>query len=426
LLRSFIPVAFRRPVTEAEIQPFIALTHRWLGEGVNFEQALRTGYKAVLTSPAFLYQQGGRAFEPGQPQLTPHELAERLSCFLWNSIPDAPLLQAAAANQLDDRAGLHTQVERMLRDPKAERFLENFLGQWLDLRLIDFTAPDSDLYPEFDDLLQWSMVEETKAFFRELLANDLGARNIVDSDFAMLNDRLAQLYGIPGVRGVELRRVSLPKNSPRGGVLTQGSVLKVTANGTTTSPVIRGKWVLERIMGIPPEPPPPGVPAIEPDIRGATTVRQQLEKHRSQASCASCHVKIDPPGVALESFDIIGGWRDRYRAMDPNRSMDRVKYIPDAPPPLRYTLGLPVDSSDSLSDDRAFHDIREFKQLLLADRDQIARTLAVKLVAYATGAPISFTDRAEVERIVSATRDKDHGFRSLIHAVTESPMFKTK
>lgn len=416
LLRSFATAAFRG--AEVDAQPFIALVNRWLVEGVSFEQAMRSGYKAILTSPGFLYHQGGST----EPQLAGHELAERLAFFLWTSVPDAELPQA----DLTDQNELHRQTERLLSDAKAERFLEHFLGQWLDQRLIDFTAPDSDLYPEFSELMQWSLGEETRAFFRELLRGDLSVRNVIDSDFAMLNDCLAQLYGVDGVAGVQLQKIKLPPESVRGGVLTQASVLKVTANGTTTSPVVRGKWVLERIMGIMPDPPPPGVPAIEPDIRGATTVRQQLEQHRSVASCASCHVKIDPPGVALESFNVIGGWRESYRALKAERQEGRVHYLPDAPPPLQYSLGLPVDSADALPDGRRFADVVQFKQLLLTDPDQIARTIAANLIVYATGAPISFADRAEIERIIQQTRSSEHGFRSLIHAVVQSPIFKLR
>lgn len=416
LISSFARAAFRGAPTDAK--PFVALVHRWLDEGVDFTTAMRAGYKAVLTSPAFLYHQGGST----EPMLASHEIAERLAFFLWGSMPDTELLQA----DLSDPKVLHAQTERLLSDSKVGRFLDNFLGQWLDQRLLDFTAPDSDLYPEFSELMQWSIGEETRVFFRELLERDLSARNVVASDFAMLNDTLARHYGIAGVTGSQLQKVKLPADSVRGGVMTQASVLKVTANGTTTSPVVRGKWVLERIMGVPPDPPPPGVPAIEPDIRGAITVQQQLEKHRSAASCASCHVKIDPPGVALENFDVIGGWRTTYRAMKQDREAGRIRYLPDAPPPILYSVGLPVNGADHLADGRAFQDIREFKKLLLADADQIARTVADKLVIYSTGAPVSFADRVEIDRIVTATKSKDHGFRSLIHAVIQSKLFKTR
>ena len=212
----------------------------------------------------------------------------------------------------------------------------------------------------------------------------------------------------------------------RGGVLTQASVLKVTANGSNTSPVVRGVWINDRILGQPSDPPPPGVPAIEPDIRGAVTVRQQLEQHRESASCSSCHAKIDPPGLALENFDVIGLWRERYRVIVPEKANLKVIGRAGMEVPIKYTEGLPVDASDQLPDGRVFKDIRDFKALLLSDPDQIARTVTAKLLTYATGAPISFADRAEIERIVETTRDKDHGLRSLIHAVVQSPLFHSK
>ncbi len=426
LLQQFLPLAYRRPIQESETLPFERLVHGWLDDGDDFHTAMRAGYKAILTSPGFLYHQSSLPKSQSTPEsqtLTDVALAERLSFFLWNSIPDDELKNLALS---EDRDELHRQVERMLHDPKSNRFIKNFLGQWLDLRQLDFTSPDSDLYPEHDPVLQWSLAEETQRFFRELVDHDLSTRNIVDSDFLVLNQRLAEHYGIAGIDNMTFRKVALPKDSIRGGLLTQASVLKVTANGTTTSPVVRGVWVLERIMGTPASPPPPGIPAIEPDIRGATTVRQQLKQHRKVASCASCHAKIDPPGVALENFDVIGGWREHYRAIDPETADIKVNYLPNQPLPKKFKQGLPVDASDKFSDGRRFQDIREFKRLLLEDEDQIARNLVEKLVVYATGAPITFADREEIEQILDQTRDSGHGVRSLIHAVVQSEMFRAK
>jgi hypothetical protein len=236
----------------------------------------------------------------------------------------------------------------------------------------------------------------------------------------MLNARLAKQYGIPGVEGTEFRKVALPPDSHRGGVLTMASVLKVTANGTTTSPVLRGAWVLDRILGTPPPKPPADVEAIEPDIRGATTIREQLAKHRSNAMCASCHVKIDPPGFALESFDVIGGWRDHYRSVGAGKPVtvngNRVRYL----------NGPAVDPGDVLPDGRRFANIDQYKQLLLSDKDQLARGLTQKLLAYGTGAAPTTTDQAEVEKIVQNVRDKNYGFRSLIHEIVESQIFQSK
>ena len=309
LLRDLLPRAFRRPVNEGEEKPFVELVASSLESGQPLEASLRAGIKAVLASPKFLY------FREEAGPLNDYALASRLSYFLWSTMPDETLLELARRGELHKPDVLRMQVERMLQHPKAKAFTENFTGQWLSLRDIETTTPDKGLYPEFEELLKWSSVQETQLFFDELLKENLSVRNFVDSDFAMLNGRLATHYGIPDVYGVEFRKVALKPEYHRGGVLTQASVLKVTANGTSTSPVLRGVWVLDRIMGQPVPPPPPNVPAVEPDIRGATNIREQLAKHRATENCSSCHSRIDPPGFALENFDVIGGWRDRYRVV---------------------------------------------------------------------------------------------------------------
>src|SRR5262249_42842177 len=221
------------------------------------------------------------------------------------------------------------------------------------------------------------------------LRDNLPARNVVASDFAMLNERLAVHYGLPPVQGVALRRMSLPKDSVRGGFMTQAAILKVTANGTTTSPVLRGAWIMERILGQKPPPPPPSVPALEPDIRGAVTIRQQLDKHRSLETCSACHAKIDPTGFALENFDVMGGWRERYRS---EAEGELAHGIAKSGQKFAFRYGLPVDASGVLPDGRQFQDIRELKQLLLANERQLARNLTSQLAVYATGAPIHFAD----------------------------------
>ena len=267
-----------------------------------------------------------------------------------------------------------------------------------------------------------SMVAETRAYFAEMLKQDLGVSYLVESDFAMLNQCLAGLYGIPDVHGSLLRKVVLPPESHRGGVLTQASVLKLTANGTTTSPVTRGAWVLSKILGDPPRPPPAAVAAITPDISGATTVRDQLAKHRTVATCAACHNKIDPPGFALESFDVMGGWRDRYRSLDKG---DAVATIANAEP-VKYKLGMPVDASGELPDGRKFSGIDEFRSLLLADERRIAKNLLEQLVQYATGAQVSFADRSEVEAMLARLSKARYGLRSMIHEVVGSALFRHK
>ena len=422
LIRALLPRAFRRPVTAGEEKPFVALVAKSLEMGQPFEASLRAGYKAVLSSPKFLFLR-----EPTGP-LDDHALASRLSYFLWSTTPDETLAALAERGELSKPEVLRAQVERLLKHPKAKAFTENFTGQWLSLRDIAATTPDKALYPEWEELLQWSAVRETHLFFEELLKQNLSVKNFVDSDFALLNGRLATHYGIPDVHGVAFRKVALKPEQHRGGVLTHASVLKVTANGTTTSPVLRGVWVLDRILGRPVPPPPPNVPAVEPDIRGATTIRDQLAKHRATENCAGCHARIDPPGFALESYDVIGGWRERYRIVteQKNRVNNRTGPLGKYLKAYEFGLGLAVDAGDVLPDGRKFADMAEFKKLLLTDPEQIARCLTEKLVTYATGQPVGFSDHAAVGRILAEAKGADYGLRSLVHAVVGSELFRSK
>jgi hypothetical protein len=412
ILREFARRAFRRPVSDEDVKPFLARVKSKLNENYSFEQAMRVGLKGILVSPDFLF------LREQSRKLTDFALASRLSYFLWSSMPDEELFELAAENKLHEPDVLSEQVERLLRDPKSKAFNTNFTGQWLSLRAIDATMPDGTLYPEYDDILKTSMLKETSMFFDEVLKNDLPLTNFVSSDFSFLNARLAKHYGIPGIEWMEMRKVTLPSGSHRGGVLTMGSVLKVTANGTTTSPIIRGSWVLERILGTPPPKPPLDVEAIEPDIRGATTIREQLAKHRNVESCASCHRKIDPPGFALESFDVIGGWREYYRATGEPREVNGRR--------VRFWNGPAVDPADALPDGRSFRDIDEYKKLILEDKDQLARNLAEKLLAYGTGAVPNYADKPQIETIVNRLRDKNYGFKALIHEIVQSPLFQSK
>ena len=414
LLKDFMRRAFRRPVTDDEVKPYLARVKAKLDAKASFEQAMRVALKAVLVSPHFLFLRE----RPGK--LDDFALASRLSYFLWSSMPDEELLKLAEQGQLNQTETLRGQVERLLKDPRAAAFTENFVGQWLGLRNIDATAPDPTLHPEYDDILKVAMVREALLFFDEVLRNDLSLTNFVASDFTMLNGRLAEHYGIPGVSGMEFRKVTLPKDSHRGGVLTMAGVLKVTANGTTTSPVLRGTWVLDRVLGTPPPKPPVDVEAVEPDIRGAVTIRDQLAKHRQRAECAGCHAKIDPPGFALESFDVIGGWRENYRSVGKGDEVVRNGRK------MRYRNGLPVDAADVMPDGQKFRNVDEFKQLLLKDRDQLARALAEKLLGYATGASPEKSDRPVVDAIVNRVRPKDYGLRALVHEVVQSKVFQHK
>lgn len=420
ILRDFTRRAFRRAVTDDDIKPLLARVETKLQQGYSFEQAMRVGLKAALVSPNFLFLREKAQPSDKAASLDQFALASRLSYFLWSSMPDEELLALAEKGELRSPETLHEQVERMLGDAKAAAFTENFAGQWLSLRNIDATVPDRMLYPEYEDVLKVSMVKEVYLFFNEVLKHDLSLTNFVASDFSMLNKHLAKLYGISGVESIDFRKVELPPESHRGGVMTMAGILKVTANGTTTSPILRGAWVLDRILGTPPPKPTMDVEAVEPDIRGATTIRNQLAKHRQSAACATCHVTIDPPGFALESFDVIGGWRENYRS------------IGDGEPVIlngrrvRYRQGPAVDASDVLPDGRSFKNIDEYKQLLLADKDQLARALAEKLLSYGTGAAPTTADRPKVEAIVRNVRDKDYGFRSLIHEVVQSEIFQSK
>ena len=418
ILLRVLPRAFRRPTDPAEVDSYLNLVAGALAEDRPFEDALRLGLKGILCSPEFLFLE-----EPGGDVISQPALASRISYFLWSSMPDDDLLSLAREGRLTDPDVLRDQVERMLRDPKATALVENFVGQWLDLRDIDFTSPDQNLYPEFDELLKVSMIEETHRFFREILQRDLSVTNFIDSDFTFLNERLAQHYGIPDVRGQSFRKVSLPAGSVRGGVLTHGSVLKVTANGTNTSPVLRGVWVMENILGQSIPPPPDGVSAVEPDVRGATTLREQLAKHRDVDSCAHCHRRIDPSGFALENFDVIGGWRDHYRTVGEGQRPEFSQH-PITFAWIRYRIGRPVDATGQTPDGQSFADIREFKRILLQDQRTVAAALTQKLMTYALGRRIGFADRVSVNRIVDQIAVENYGFRSLIHAIVQSKTFR--
>jgi hypothetical protein len=419
LLREFVRHAYRRPTSEADVKRFLPVVQSALKKGNNFTDAMIAGYTAVLCSPEFVYLEE----KPGR--LDDYALASRLAFFLWNSSPDDKLRRCAEKNELHEPDVLRAQTERLLADPKSRQFVDAFLDYWLDLRKISATAPDANLYSDYylDDLLAESALEETRLFFAELLRDDLPARNVVASDFAMLNERLAAHYGLPPVQGVALRRTPLPEDSPRGGIMTQTAVLKVTANGTTTSPVLRGAWIMERILGRKPPPPPPSVPAVEPDIRGAVTIRQQLDKHRTLETCNACHAKIDPAGFALENFDVMGGWRDRYRS---EAGGELAQGIAKSGQKFAFHYALPVDASGELPDGRKFRDVRELKQLLLADEKQLARNLAKQLTVYATGAPIRFADREPIEQILERASSSHYGVRSLIHELVQSELFLNK
>lgn len=420
LLRGFMMRAYRGPVVESDVRLFLDVIRGRLDAGLGFAGAMLSGYTAVLSSPGFVYVRE----KPGR--LDNEALATRLALLLWNSTPDSTLRAIAARGDLHRPEVLRAQADRLLADPRSSRFVDAFLDYWLEIRKVNDTSPSTALYSDYavDDALVEASLEETRLYLSDLLARDLPARNIVDSNYTFLNDRLANHYQIPGVDGVAMRRVQLPPGSPRGGLLTQASVLKVTANGTTTSPVMRGKWVSERIMGFDIPPPPPAVPAVEPDIRGAVTIREQLARHREDKACAACHVKIDPPGFALESFDVMGAWRERYRATSTDGEVEAG--IGHNGWPFTFHYAQPVDASGTLADGRSFRDVRDFKRLLLADEKQIARNLARQLAVYATGAPVRFSDRPAIERILQRAALRDYGVRTLLLEIIQSDLFLNK
>ncbi|MFN5799431.1 MAG: DUF1592 domain-containing protein, partial [Planctomyces sp.] len=351
----------------------------------------------MLCSAEFLYFEEPPAKTAGGTTaanvIDTYALANRLSYFLWSSLPDAELLEAAATGELAQPPVLRAQAERLLQDAKADRFVQRFTDQWLRLRDIDFTVPNEQLYPEYNQLLRQSMLDETRAFFREVLQQNLSINTFIQSDFAMLNRPLAEFCGIEGVTGLQMQRVPLPRGSLRGGVLSQAAVLKVSADGTRTSPVLRGAWILKHLYGTPAPPPPPGVAAVEPDIRGATTIRQQLEKHRSDQSCNRCHSRIDPAGFALECFDVIGGERQWYRVAQGGRHVSKPLH-PQAPAHhVRYQQGGDIDASGILPDGRRFADLNDYRRLLLSDPTALPLALARLLTEYGTGRRITFSDR---------------------------------
>lgn len=420
--RQLLTAFYRRAVPEnvdheKSVRPFVELFAKAVQSGQDFTDATILAMTAILCSPEFLY------FDAQPGPLSEHALQQRLSYFLWNGPPSS---EAASEPIRQSPSAMQTAVDRMLDDDRVARFVASFLDYWLDLRDINANTPDSELYPDYylDELLTESSIGETRMFFEELIAKDLPAVNLVKSDFVFANERLAEHYALPSFEGVTPRRVELPAESPRGGLLTQASVLRVTANGTTTSPVTRGAWIMERIVGIDIPPPPSGIAAVEPDIRGATTIREQLDKHREIESCNACHAKFDPAGFALESFDVTGGWRGRYRAIGgEGEPVDGYGKNGHA---FKFKLAQVVDCSGTLRDGQSFADVRELKRLLASDERQLARNLLHRLIVYATGAPVSIADRAEVEVMLDRVAGQGYGVRSLIHELAQSDLFRNK
>ncbi len=391
-LSAFARSAFRRPPTEGELKPIRALVAAKLDAGFKPLDALQLGFQTILCAPGFLYQ------HEGEGQLKGYALASRLSYFLWSSMPDEELLKLAAAGTLGEPATRRKQVERMLADPKGQRFVSNFTRIWLELDNIGKMPPSKDFLTYYRDNLESAMRKETEHFFGHILDKNLPPREFLAADYSFLNRELAEHYGMPGLKGNHFRKVSLP-NASRGGILGHASFLTASANGVDTSPVVRGIYVMNKLLDYTPPPPPDDVPAIEPDVRGATTLREQLVKHRADATCAQCHNEIDPPGFALENYDAIGGWRDQY---------DRK---------------LKVDASGKLPDGKTFASNAEFRKLVVAQDETFTRCLTRKLLTYATGRELNSSDRPSIDRISKEIAGNDKGLRDLIQAIVASESF---
>ncbi len=416
LLRRFVKLAAREPVSEDDLQMFEALIRQRLEKGVPFSEAMLAGYKAFLASGDFIYL---REPESADDQFA---IASRLSHFLTNSRPDARLLDLAEKKQLREVKTLREEATRLIAGGGFDRFVKNFTDYWLSLRHVRRDDPDIRLFPEyrFDEYLVESMERETRTFFTAMIRDNLPASVLVKSDFVFANDRLAKHYNLPPLVGSAMRKVSLPADSPFGGLLTQAAVLKVSANGTNTSPVVRGAWVMERLIGQPPPPPPPNVPAVEPDIRGAKTIRDLLALHTKEKSCAGCHAKFDPVGLALESFDILGGWRTRYRGVEEG---ERITGIDRAGHDFAYTLSAQVDPSGKLIDGSEFKNVKDLKAILAANPRQLARNLLHQFAVYATGTPVRYSDRREIESMLDACEKDGYRVRDLMLALVQSRIF---
>jgi hypothetical protein len=409
-LGTFARRAFRRPLREGELDGYVAVVKSELTAGEKFYDAVKTGLATILCSKSFVYLAEGDE-NADRSTLNDWEIASRLSYLFWSTMPDDELLALAEQGRLHEKAVLAQQVQRMLADPRAERFADSFCAQWLNLRKVGMFPPDKKLYPDYDKSLERSMIGECTAFFREVLDRGLSLREFLDSDWTMLNLRLAQFYGLPetGLSREEFQRVSLPADGHRGGLLTQAAILSLTSDGTRHRPVHRGKWLLETIFGKSPPPPPPNVDPIEtsPVHVAKATLRMKLDAHIHDARCSGCHNRIDPLGLAFENYDAIGRWR----------TIEAVAGPGDDPP---------VDPSGQLPDGRSYQTPEEFKHLLLKDIDKFNAAFIEKLATYGLRRTMSFSDRDSIAAIAKASHDKDYRLHDLIEAFVLSDLFQKR
>jgi len=406
IVTDFARRAFRRPVTAAELAPYIKLTEQAEKEEGSLAEGLAVGIQAILVSPDFLFRiERDRTAVGPKPAahypISQHELASRLSYFLWSSMPDAELRHAADMGTLRSPGMLSAQIRRMLRDPKANALAENFGGQWLQFRALESVTRDRDRYPDFEDYLRFSMRRETELFVEDVIHQDRKVLDFIDGNYSFLNERLARLYGVPDVSGPEFRRVDL-SDTPRAGVLTQASVLTVSSYATRTSPVLRGRWVLDNLLDAPPPEPPPDVPNLnESEIGTAASMREQLEQHRKDPTCAACHRRMDPLGFGLENFDAIGAWR----------TMDGK---------------FPIDATGTLPDGRKFNGPQELRSILRADHQAFEHCLTAKLLTYAIGRGLERYDKRTVSGIVSRLPEHEYRFSGLILEIVNSLPFQSR
>ena len=405
IIANFARRAYRRPVDSAEVDDLLRLVALVRSEGDSWLEGIATALQAVLISPHFLFrieQDATAAVGKTAAPLTDLELAARLSYFLWSSTPDAELLQLAEARQLRRPDVLATQVRRMLKDRKSRALVENFAGQWLQFTNIDVVKPDVRTFPQFEDSLRRSMRRETERFLEEIIRADRSVLEILDADYTFLDERLARFYGIEDVQGPQFRRVDVGSTQRGGGLLAHASILTITSYATRTSPVLRGKWILENLLNAPPPPPPPSVPALEETAsEPGATLRQQLEAHRSNTACAGCHARLDPLGFALEHFDAIGAWRD--------------------------TDGkTAVDASGKLPSGKSFQGHTELKQILLAERQAFLQCLAEKLLVYALGRGLERYDRPTLAKITDRLANQEQRFSELVLGIVKSMPFQMR
>ena len=403
ILLGFVSRAFRRPATSGELDEYLSYVSLARKHGDPFEEGIATALEAVLVSPKFLYRiERDQSAPSGQSSVpvSDHELASRLSYFLWSSTPDADLLRDAAQRKLRQPDVLKTEVTRMLRDPKSSALVENFFGEWLQFKNIDVVRPDLEKFPMFDDGLRLAMRRETEMFVDNIIRNNRNVLELLDADYTFVNERLARFYGIPGVTGPEFRLVKVSATDRGGGILSHASVLTVSSYSTRTSPVLRGKWILENLLNAPPPAPPPGVPPLE-ESKGAAsgTLRQQMEEHRKRPACASCHSRMDPLGFGLENFNAIGAWRTQ----DGN---------------------FPVDASGVLPDGRSFQTPSQLRALLVQDRGAFISCLVEKLLTYSLGRGLERYDKRAQAEIIAKLSSQDYKFSELVLDIVNSLPFQ--